>query len=142
VSRRLAGDTGAITFYRPECFRILGSWLAIIGKSLEREPAAILREAGEVSVHLPEYLEEVRFPETWAGLRRNHRTPERLLRAFHGWFDGLKTMKLIHHLSAREFPRCGPEESIPGLLQMAGAEPGEDLGAQLALVRDREDRLG
>lgn len=139
VSRSLAGDAAAITFYRPECFLILAQWLSMAGKSLESSPDEILREAETISAHLADYLADIRFPETWDGLRRNHRTPDRLLRGFHGWFDGLRTMKLIHHLSAKEFPRCGPGESVPGLLRMAGEEPLEDPGAQLELLRRMED---
>ena len=139
VFRWLGGDERAITFYRPECFRILGNWLAIVGKGLERGPDEIICEAETVSVHLADFLEDARFAETWARLRRNHRTPDRLLRGFHEWFDGLKTMKLIHHLSAREFPRCGPEEAIPGLLSMVGVESAENPGAQLATLRKIED---
>ena len=139
VFRWLGGDERAITFYRPECFRILGNWLAIVGKGLERGPDDIVREAEMVSVHLADYLDDGRFAETWARLRRNHRMPDRLLRGFHEWFDGLKTMKLIHHLSAREFPRCGPEEAIPGLLGMVGVEFAENPGTHLALLRKIED---
>ncbi|HLO24520.1 MAG TPA: hypothetical protein VK187_00280, partial [Geobacteraceae bacterium] len=139
VSRQLAGDKGAISFYRPECFRILGRWLSIVTENLERDAAATLREAAAVSPHLAGFLESVRFPETWTGLRRNHRTPERLLHGFHGWFDGLKTMKLIHHLSAREFPRCGPDATVPELLRISGAESPDEPGARLALLRRLED---
>ena len=139
VSRKVAGDEGAITFYRPECFVILGRWLGIAGKGLTLPPDNILRQAGSVSAHLADFLEESRFPEIWAGLRDNHSASERLLAAFHGWFDGLRTMKLIHHLSAREFPRCGPDEALPPLLRMAGIEPPVDPDAYLALIRKHED---
>ena len=142
VFRRLAGDADAITFYRPECFRILGNWLELAGKSLGTGACEILQETEGISVPLARYLKDARFPEIWSGLCRNHRTPERLLNAFHDWFDGLRTMKLIHHLSAREFPRCGPELAIPGLCRMAGADPVKDLDAQLALLREMEEKPG
>ncbi len=112
--------------------------LAIVAGNLDGSPGPILHAAKEVSVHLADYLEEVRFPVTWDGLRRTHRTPERLLRAFHGWFDGLRTMKLVHHLSAREFPRCGHAEALPELLRMAGVTPAADPEEQLALLRKME----
>jgi hypothetical protein len=139
ISRRLAGDDGAITFYRPECFRILGAWLNLVGNSLGCDSSEVLLEATGISPHLADYLEQIRFAESWAGLRRNHRTPERLLRAFHGWFDGLRTMRLVHHLSEREFPRCGPEASVTELLRMAGAKPVEDPNGQLELLRQMDD---
>lgn len=139
VSRWLAGDGSAITFYRPECFRILGSWLELAKTGHGIPPAEIMTDARGISPHLAEYLEEARFPEAWAGLRRNHPVPERFLAAFHGWFDGLKTMKLIHHLSARGLSRCEPEEALPGLLLMAGVVPVEGVDGQLALLRRMEE---
>ncbi|HEY6871461.1 MAG TPA: glycosyltransferase family 2 protein [Geobacteraceae bacterium] len=139
VSRWLAGDGEAITFYRPECFRILGKWLGLVPHGLDSTAGEIMAEARHISPHLPEYLESVRFPETWQGLRRNHPVPERRLSAFHGWFDGLRTMKLVHHLSARGLPRCGPEEVLPELLGMAGGGLAEGVGAQLELLREMEE---
>jgi hypothetical protein len=138
VSRRVAGDGEAITFYRSECFDILGRWLGIVGESLTLPPEDILRQADSVSIHLPDFLEESRFPEIWTGLQGNHSVPERLLSAFHGWFDGLKTMKLIHHLSARKFPRCGPREAISGLCTMAGINAPDSPDRQLDLLRMME----
>jgi len=54
---------------------------------------------------------------------------------FHGWFDGLKTMKLIHHLSAGPLPRSEPECVMPGLLEWAGLEPVRSIDSQLTLLR-------
>lgn len=138
VSRWLGGDGEAITFYRPDCFRILGGWLELVAKGLDSPAGEIMAGARNISPHLAEYLESVRFPETWQGLRRNHPVRDRLRTAFHGWFDGLRTMKLVHHLSARGLARCGPEEALPGLLLMAGAGPAEGVGAQLELLRRLE----
>jgi len=142
VSRWLGGDDGAITFYRPDCFRILGRWLELVQTGLDTPAGELMAGAREISPHLAEYLEDVRFADTWQGLRRNHLVPQRLLAAFHGWFDGLRTIKLIHHLSAQEFLRCGPEEALPGLLRLAGEEPVAGVGAQLALLRMMEEGDG
>jgi hypothetical protein len=142
VSRWLGGDDGAITFYQPECFRILGSWLELVRTGLDTPAGDLMAGAREISPHLAEYLEDGRFAEAWQGLRRNHPDPHRLLAAFHGWFDGLRTMKLIHHLSARELPRCTPAEALPGLLLMAGAKPVAGIGAQLALLRRMDEGDG
>jgi hypothetical protein len=142
VSRWLEGDGGAITFYQPDCFRILGSWLELVQAGLDTPAGDLMAGARGISPHLAEYLESVRFPKTWQGLCRNHSVPGRLLAAFHGWFDGLRTMKLIHHLSARELPRCSPEEALPGLLLMTGIEPVAGVGALLALLGRREEEEG
>jgi hypothetical protein len=135
VSRTLAGDAGEVMFYRPECFRILGSWLEMLTDSLDLDSSSLLAKAAAVSPHLADYLEITGFPGIWEKLRRNHGKEEALCSAFHDWFDGLKTMKLIHHLSATTFPRCEPEEALPPLLAWAGLERVTGVAWQLALLR-------
>ncbi|MBP1714947.1 MAG: hypothetical protein H6Q42_3150, partial [Deltaproteobacteria bacterium] len=76
-----------------------------------------------------------RFAPAWEKLQNNFRAPFMLLKAFHHWFDGLKTLKLIHHLSAGPFPRAEPEFVIPEFLSWAGLEPLEGLEKQLSLLR-------
>jgi hypothetical protein len=138
VSRWLGGDGSAITFYQPDCFRILGRWLTLVSDRLDAPPAELLTGAREISGQLAQYLEALHFPAVWTGLCRNNPSPQQRLPSFHVWFDGLKTMKLIHHLSAHGLPRCEPEESLPSLLRIAGAGPAEGVGAQLGLLRQME----
>jgi hypothetical protein len=135
ITSALLENAGAIMFYRPECFRILDDWLKIATGSPDREAVAMLTEASAVSPHLAGYLESAGFTGVWEGLRKNHSKKEALCSAFHGWFDGLKTMKLIHHLSAAAFPRCEPEEALPPLLEWAGLERAMGVAGQLALLR-------
>jgi hypothetical protein len=84
---------------------------------------------------LTDFLDRIQFPKVWHRLQRNFRTPSALLAGFHGWFDGLKTMKLIHHLSDGPFPRKEPEEVMPSLLKWAGLEVIQGISGQLALLR-------
>ena len=50
---------------------------------------------------LPEraFLQKERFFDIWPGIRRNT-PPSRRLRAFHVWFDGLKTLRFLHFCDA------------------------------------------
>jgi hypothetical protein len=135
ISRTLWEDAGAVMFYQPECFRILGDWLKTATGNPDREAVVMLTEAAAVSPHLAGYLENAGFTGVWESLRKNHGRAEALRSAFHGWFDGLKTMKLIHHLSAVAFPRCEPEVALPPLLEWAGLERVTGVAGQLALLR-------
>ena len=136
VSRALYEENGGQTFYRPDCFHILGRWLTATGEGTEGSAADLPARAAEISPHLASYLEEASFAGAWERLRDNHVHGEPLRRAFHGWFDGLRTMKLIHHLSAAAFPRCGPEEALPPLLERAGLDCAATVPDQLELLRD------
>jgi hypothetical protein len=136
ISRSLRGDAGAITFYRTECFRLLGAWLGIVTRDPDRGAAALIAEATAVSPHLAEYLEQIGFAGVWKKLRANHKDAESLSSAFHVWFDGLKSMKLIHHLAAGPFPRCEPGESLPDLLAWGNLAAAGGVPSQLHLLRN------
>ena len=46
-----------------------------------------------------EFLEKEKFFKVWPGIRQN--TPkDQLCRAFHTWFDGLKTLRFLHWCDA------------------------------------------
>jgi hypothetical protein len=138
VSRLLAGDPEAVLFYRPECFRVLESWLGLVRDNLGECGAHILAAADAVSDDLREYLESAGFSAAWENLRRHNHNDGRLHSAFHGWFDGLKTMRLIHHLSAERYPRCAPAEAVPDLLRWTGIVPPEGQEAQLNVLREMQ----
>jgi len=61
-----------------------------------------------------EFLEMRGFPDIWIRFQHQYKTKESRLAAFHRWFDGFFTLKYIHWLSEKEWPRRPLEEiSIP-----------------------------
>jgi hypothetical protein len=118
-----------------ECFQILADWLALVGQSPEKEGLKFQEIALNISPYLFDFLIEKKFISVWQKLQRNFRDPRNLLKGFHDWFDGLKTMKLIHHLSAGPYPRQDPELVMPDFLRWATLEAVEGIDAQLELLR-------
>lgn len=135
IARQMGGDSDTVLFYRSDCFRILSGWLKLVKENGETAGEQLLMGAGKISADLADYLESIRCAETWDKLRRNHPRPAALQKAFDDWFDGLRTMKLIHHLSAGPLPRCQPEETVPDLLAWGGLPAATDQLAQLELLR-------
>jgi hypothetical protein len=142
ISRTLLGESSAIMFYHPDCYRILGDWLQVVAGNRCSDAVPLMAQAAAVSPQLEEYLEKSGFPCAWKRLRNNNRSSEPLLSAFHGWFDALRTMKLIHHLAATHLPRCGPEDGVPPLLERAGQERVTGVAGQLALLRRMQNGEG
>jgi hypothetical protein len=143
VSRLLARESGAVLFYRPECFQILKEWLDLVSGNLDSNGDPLLAQAGCLSAGLGDFLVQNRFPANWEKLKTNFRNPAHLLRGFHQWFDGLKTLKLIHHLSAGPFPRGEGDSVMPRFLAWAGLEPAKGFAKQLSLlcrIQTGEDR--
>jgi hypothetical protein len=136
MSRLLGKEEGAVLFYQKDCFQILGEWLALIAQNLQSGGEEIRARSEKISSHLGEYLDSIAFITVWDKLRKNFPNPSNRKAGFHGWFDGLKTMKLIHHLSAGPLPRSEPENVLPGVLEWAGLEPVQGIDRQLTLLRE------
>lgn len=135
VLRLLAKEECVVLFYQTECFQILNDWLDLIAQNVDAPGEEIWTKSRRISSQLTDFLDRIQFPTVWHRLQNNFRTPSTLLAGFHGWFDGLKTLKLIHHLSDGPFPRKEPEEVMPGLLKWAGWEAVQGVTRQLALMR-------
>jgi hypothetical protein len=136
MSRLLGKEEGAVLFYQKDCYQILGEWLALIAQNLQSGGEEIRARAGKISPCLGEYLDSIGFASVWDKLRKNFPDQSKRMAGFHGWFDGLKTMKLVHHLSAGPLPRSEPENVVSGVLEWAGLEPLQGIDRQLTLLRE------
>lgn len=138
VARLLAGEESAVTFYEPRAFRVLGQWLALVADQGQSSGVVLLAMARQFSEELATYLESLNFVSTWERLRRNHPRPEALLKAFHDWFDGLASLRLIHALCRK---RLSPEAALPELLAWAGLPSGGGPREFLERLRERQSDL-
>ncbi len=131
VARLLNGEA-AVSFYPPQAFQILGFWLQLAGRWPAPAAAELLSELGEVCNEAAAFMAEAGFRDTWPKLVTQHRQPAALQRAFHGWFDALKTLRLIRRLS--EFlPNCEADQAVAGLLSWAGK--ADSIESPLAVLR-------
>jgi hypothetical protein len=136
IARLMAPNAqGAVLFYRKECYQILKEWLDFILGNLNLEGADVLAKAQCLSEDLAVFLERIGFVDNWEKLQRNFRTPSLLRNGFHQWFDGLKTLKLIHHLSAGPFPRGDAETVLRDFFRWARPDAPEGTENQLGLLR-------
>jgi hypothetical protein len=136
MSRLLGKEEGAVLFYQRDCYQTLKEWLVLIAQNLPSVGEEIRARSEKISSHLGDYLDSIGFVSVWDKLRKNFPDPSNRMTGFHGWFDGLKTMKLIHHLSAGSLPRSEPENVVPGVLEWAGLEPVQGTDRQLTLLRE------
>lgn len=131
IARLLAGDAQAVRFYPRAVFEILGGWLKLAAEGWSERGDYLLEQARALSAALTSYLAEQDFAAVWDRLCRQHRRREARIGAFHGWFDALRTLRLIHHLRNCGHPRVEPEQALPPLLQRAGLEPAREPEGQL-----------
>jgi len=118
--RFLTGGTEDYRLYDPRIFGILREWLSGMEADPDRGTEAILKAARKIHPDLRTYLDLSRFKMNWPVLRRNCPDAEHLRRQFHVWFDGLKTLRLVHHFSRSAFPPVPMFEGLNGLFERMG----------------------
>ena len=119
--RFTTGQTDEYRLYDPRIFAILRDWFTKIEADPDRDHEAILAEAGHIHVYLEEYLRMSHFTADWQFIRKNCHDPRQLRRQFHVWFDGLKTLRLVHHLTRCSFPLVPMFDGLSLLIDMVGS---------------------
>jgi hypothetical protein len=118
--RFMNGEADEYRLHDSRIFGILREWLSGIEDDPDRGTDAILTAARKIHPGLKAYLDLSRFAVDWPVIRRNCADAEHLRRQFHVWFDGLKTLRLVHHLSRSAFPPVPMFEGLKGLLDRMG----------------------
>lgn len=88
--------------YNPESFIILKKFLIIYTKKVEA--AQIVQNAKSISPALFEFLIINKLEENLKRILQNSKTDEQFYHQKKIWFDGFKTMKLIHYLRDNGYP--------------------------------------
>lgn len=106
---KLAADAGpeSATFYHPEIFGALQTWLTALrdfALSRDIDAARSLVQASPYAEPLGAALSQL---NAWAALEeaaRHTRSGRALEQRLHQWFDAFRTLKLVHALRASAFP--------------------------------------
>jgi hypothetical protein len=135
VGDMLADGEQRLLFYQPVVFSIVGDWLACVAENPGEGASELLSRAARTSPVLHDIMEQAGFRDSWENLKKNNREGAKLTAAFHGWFDAFRTMRLVHELSDRAYPRIAPEGAVAPLLMRAGQVCPDSVGGQLELLR-------
>lgn len=135
MARLLAGDKQGVLFYPAAAFRILADWLKLVELNICLDAEQLLALATETSPVLAGYLDQLDWRSVWPGMRKTHQGSVRLQQAFHVWFDGFRTLRLIHLLCEAEFERGEPEVVLPEYFAWQGCPVPATLEEMLELLR-------
>jgi glycosyltransferase involved in cell wall biosynthesis len=120
ISRRVPFGTGkrmaeatlkggeALLAYDFRVFVCLRELLAAVSTHADEGAARIFAEL--TSPDTRGFLESRGFRDIWGRFQRQYKTRDALLAAFHRWFDGFVTLKYIHWLTEKQWPRRPLEE--------------------------------
>ena len=135
MSRLLAGDRKGVLFYPAAVFRILSDWLKTVENNLSVDAEQILSLAAEISPVLASYLDQLDWRSVWPGMQKTHPLRTQLKQAFHVWFDGFRSLRLIHLLCDSAFERSESVEVLRDYFAWEGCAVPASPGGMLEALR-------
>lgn len=141
TGRVIEAATPHSLLFHPRSYDVLRCWLGVVTKEIMLSGASLLEWADRIHPELKRFLKQLHFERSWDRIAANHPTPAARLRQFQVWFDGLRTIQLIHHLRDTAFPNVAAGDAIDTLLEWhntsAGVTPMEQLRAMRRLCREK-----
>jgi hypothetical protein len=116
VNRFLSGIQNEYLLYDPKCFQILKAWLKIFNNNDQYSCNSLLKSAKGIDVSLYSFLINQRFEVDWQRILGNSKTIEQIQRQKIRWFDGFRTLKLIHYLRNYGYPMINMFAALDSLL--------------------------
>lgn len=118
IQRFLAHECEEYILPDPQIFAILAKWLLLMEHSFHYEAEDIMKNSGLINPSLASFLNDCGFLGAWTKIRCNAREEGTLIKQFHRWFDGFKTLKLINHLSRESYPPINMFAAVESILKM------------------------
>ena len=91
--------------YDSESFIVLKKWLGLFASKNTFSTKDYLQKAKEIHIELFNFLKQQNFENDWEKILANSKDERHLISQKIKWFDGFRTLKLIHHLRDTAFPQ-------------------------------------
>lgn len=98
IKRFLKNPINEYTLYNPNIFKILKDWLEVFNSSEIKDENFYIKEANKINYELKTFLELNNFQISWKKVINNSKSSDQLQKQKLMWFDGFRTMKLVHYL--------------------------------------------
>lgn len=124
VNRFLEHTHEEYLLYSPQSFAVLKEWLNIFYSFPALSADELLQEAGRISPALKDFLMQQNFPSDFSRILQNARKPDQLKRQKDSWFDGFRTLKLIHYLRDNGYPSVNMFTALDQMFSFLGVSSG------------------
>lgn len=128
VQKYLDGEVTEYRLYHPDSYFIIQNWLQLATNRTNRSGIELLQAAEEIHAELRVFLQQQDFVQSWDRILSQTSSEEAQIEQFHRWFDGFRTLKLIHHLRDTAHKEAPMFSAIGVLLERLGVEIEIELG--------------
>ncbi len=121
ITRFLSNNRNEYLLNDPVVFDVLKEWLILFNDNNFNDTKHLIDEAGKINKELKTFLIQKQFPEQWDRILKNSKNSKQLKYQKQNWFDGFKTMKLVHHLRDSAYPVINMFDAVDQLFLKIGA---------------------
>ncbi len=121
IERFLKDDSNEYMLYSPKSFVVLKEWLDFYNNSTSTSPAHYLGFAKKLNHGLYEFLAGNNFAADWEKIFSGPAHQIGIQKKI--WFDGFRTLKMMHHLRDTEFPNIPMFEALETLFEFFNLMP-------------------
>ena len=122
VNRFLQEVQDEYVLYNPGSFNVLKEWLNLFNSKEILSAGEYLSEAKVINQSLHKFLLRNSFEESWNKILRSSKSEEQIQKQKLMWFDGFRTLKLIHFLRDNGFPIVDMFEALDTMFAMINFE--------------------
>jgi hypothetical protein len=105
INRYFAGTHQEYLLYDHESFDVLKKWLAVFNNDDVHEAKEYLGTAKSIHPDLQTFLIQNSFESDWNNILKGSKSSSQIQKQKTIWFDGFRTLKLIHHLRDVSIPQ-------------------------------------
>ena len=116
ISRFLNNVQNEYLLYNPISFFILRDWLEVFLYGDDLTADEYLKKAGLIDNTLHNFLRSQKFGESWNKISANSSGIEQRQKQKILWFDGFRTLKLIHYLRDNEYNQINMFDALDKIL--------------------------
>ncbi|MBZ0181884.1 MAG: glycosyltransferase family 2 protein [Melioribacteraceae bacterium] len=116
VNRYLSKTQNEYQIYSPQIFDVLKEWSKVFHNKEIESSNYYLMKAKEISISLYDFLIQNNFETAWDRIKENSKSTEIINNQKKLWFDGFRTLKLIHYLRDNQFGLINIFDAVDQLL--------------------------
>lgn len=117
VNRFFAGTHDEYSLYNPISFEILRKWHEVFFNDQILSVNEYLHSADQVDSALKDFLVEQSFVEAWTKIINETSKKDQLQKQKYFWFDGFRTLKLIHYLRDAKYPAINTFDALDQMFE-------------------------
>ncbi len=118
INRYFAGTHQEYILYDPLSFEILKRWINIFNGASILSSEEYLGAAKSISDGLYEFLVQNSFDKDWNSILKGSKSKTQIQKQKIIWFDGFRTLKLIHFLRDFSFPQTNMFDALDKIFSM------------------------